>query len=156
MKTGDWNKALRTMKNLRSVIERIRRDALQALGEKGMEIVIGHLMAQDLNWEPLSDEYKQQKAARGDSTDMLIASRSYVDSIATGGDDSSVWIGVPEGARNEAGEELALIAAVHEYGSMSRNIPDRPLWSPALQELLDWWEKDGLPAEKIIEELKKM
>lgn len=46
-----------------------------------------------------------------------------------------VIVGVPDDAtHDESGESLAMIALVHEYGSVTRKIPARPFLHPALRK----------------------
>ncbi len=44
-----------------------------------------------------------------------------------------VNVGVPEGKREEDGTPVAMIAAVHEFGSPSQGIPERPFLRVAVQ-----------------------
>jgi len=155
--TGDWKRVMRIISNLYRIFVAVRRRQLEEIGREGLNVVLGHFDAQDLNWEPLGDPYKAEKAKKGLSTDTLKATLRYQQSITTGGNDETVWIGVPQGERNDAGEEIAMIAAVHEYGSMGNNIPERPLWQPSFDELMKWWESElGHPAQEVIERLKRL
>lgn len=49
------------------------------------------------------------------------------------GDSRVVNVGVPEGKREEDGTPVAMIAAVHEFGSPSQGIPERPFLRVAIQ-----------------------
>lgn len=49
------------------------------------------------------------------------------------GDNHVVNVGVPEGKREEDGTPVAMIAAVHEFGSPSQGIPERPFLRVAVQ-----------------------
>lgn len=49
------------------------------------------------------------------------------------GDNRVVNVGVPEGKREEDGTPVAMIAAVHEFGSPSQGIPERPFLRAAVQ-----------------------
>lgn len=49
------------------------------------------------------------------------------------GDNRVVNVGVPEGKREEDGTPVAMIAAVHEFGSPSQGIPERPFLRVAAQ-----------------------
>lgn len=49
------------------------------------------------------------------------------------GDNRVVNVGVPEGKREEDGTPVAMIAAVHEFGSPSQGIPERPFLRVAVQ-----------------------
>lgn len=42
------------------------------------------------------------------------------------GDNKVVHVGIPEGKHEEDGTPVAMIAAVHEFGSPSQEIPERP------------------------------
>lgn len=46
----------------------------------------------------------------------------------------SVIVGVPDGAVSPTGDSLSMIAAVHEFGSVTRNIPPRPFLRPSLRQ----------------------
>ena len=50
------------------------------------------------------------------------------------GDNRVVNVGVPEGKREEDGTPVAMIAAVHEFGSPSQGIPERPFLRVAVQK----------------------
>ena len=50
-----------------------------------------------------------------------------------GGADKVVNVGVPEGKKEEDGTPVAMVAAVHEYGSPSQGIPERPFLRVAVQ-----------------------
>lgn len=49
------------------------------------------------------------------------------------GDNRVVNVGVPEGKREEDGTPVAMIAAVHEFGSPSQGIPERPFLRVSVQ-----------------------
>ena len=51
-----------------------------------------------------------------------------------GGADKVVNVGVPEGKKEEDGTPVAMVAAVHEYGSPSQGIPERPFLRVAVQK----------------------
>ena len=50
------------------------------------------------------------------------------------GDNRVVNVGVPEGKREEDGTPVAMIAAVHEFGSPSHGIPERPFLRVAVEK----------------------
>lgn len=155
--TGDWKRVAKIISNLYRIFTAVRRNHLKAVSERGLDIVLSHFDAQDLNWEPLGDPYKVWKAKQGLSTDILVASKRYRESITSGTDDETAWVGVPNGERNDVGEEIAMIAAVHEYGSRGNNIPERPLWQPSFDELMKWWEDElGFPANDVLENIKRI
>ena len=50
------------------------------------------------------------------------------------GADKAVNVGVPEGPKETDGTPVAMIAAVHEYGSPAQGIPERPFLRVAIQK----------------------
>lgn len=50
------------------------------------------------------------------------------------GENKVVNVGIPQGAREEDGTPVAMVAAVHEYGSPSQGIPERPFLRVAVQK----------------------
>ena len=50
------------------------------------------------------------------------------------GDGKVVHVGVPEGKKEPDGTSVAMIAAVHEYGSPDQGIPERPFLRVAIQK----------------------
>ncbi len=50
------------------------------------------------------------------------------------GDGKVVHVGVPEGKKEPDGTPVAMIAAVHEYGSPEQGIPERPFLRVAVQK----------------------
>jgi hypothetical protein len=50
------------------------------------------------------------------------------------GADKVVNVGVPEGKKEKDGTPVAMVAAVHEYGSPSQGIPERPFLRVAIQK----------------------
>ena len=52
------------------------------------------------------------------------------------GDGKVVHVGIPEGKKETDGTPVAMIAAVHEYGSPSQGIPERPFLRVAIQRNL--------------------
>ena len=51
---------------------------------------------------------------------------------------------------------LADIAAVHEFGSQSGNIPARPLWQPSYKEAVEWHEKNNDPRDIFMKKLRRL
>lgn len=149
-KVGDWKKVELLISNLVKTFTLVRREHLGKLSTKGLEIVLGHFDDQDLNWEPLGDPYKEWKAKQGLSTDTLMATKRYRESIEAKTNVEQAGIGVRLGEMTLSGEEMDMIAMVHEYGSRGHGIPERPLWQPSFNELMEWWESEGFPAYDII------
>jgi hypothetical protein len=134
---GDWTRIGGIVNSLRSEAIKSREIALKRMGLTAEKIAKGHISAQDLKWSPLSIKYKAQKVRQGMSENILVATSSYFQQITSWTSDGTVYVGVKKMARNKEGQELANIAAVHEYGSTVANIPPRPLWKPTLGETKD-------------------
>ena len=132
---GDWTRAGKIVNALRNEAIKSREIALKRMGLSAEKIAKGHISAQDLKWTALTPKYKAQKVRKGMSENILVATSSYFQQITSWTSDGTVYVGVKKVARNRAGQELANIAAVHEYGSVTANIPARPLWKPTLSEI---------------------
>ena len=107
---------------------------------------------QDLGWKALNKDYKDHKKRKGLSTNILVSSSAYFQAITSFTKGKRVNVGVKKAARDKEGNEIANIAAIHEFGSSKRNIPARPLWQPTLEETTKWLAKNGF--DKII--IKKL
>lgn len=127
------------------VLARIRE--MQARVDKVMKvsafklerIMVLHIQNQDLDHEPLSEEYLARKIAEGYSKGILIRTGTALETIRVIEIDSdSYFVGWPRGIKEEDGEELFNIMAVHEYGSNDGTIPERPVVQPSLEELAEW------------------
>ena len=66
------------------------------------------------------------------------------------------YAGVKKTAKGKDGEEIADVAATHEFGSRSGGIPARPLWQPVFAETMDWFESsDSRPSIIFMKNIKK-
>lgn len=132
---GDWTRAGNLVNALRNEAIKSREIALKRMGLSAEKIAKQHISSQDLKWAPLNADYKAAKVRKGMSENILVATSSYFQQITSWTADGTVYVGVKKVARNKSGQELANIAAVHEYGSTTANIPARPLWRPTLSDL---------------------
>lgn len=139
---GDWDAAMRLSHNLHSEIVDASKKALMIIGLKAEKIAKLHINRQDLNWQPLNKAYKARKEKQGDSNLILVKKSQYIQSITSYVVDLTAFAGVKRSAVNKEGKEIANIAAVHEYGSPRRGIPERPLWKPTFKEVTTWIEKE--------------
>ena len=108
---------------------------------------------QDLGWVALQPETMAAKLRKGYSNNILVASSDYfqaITSFAPKGTDV-VYAGIKKSAKNSEGSDIADIAKVHEYGSLTGNIPARPLWGPTLKEVLKWLPSSNTNPAKIFE-----
>ena len=124
-------------------------------GEKGIDIAHQHMNNQDLNWQPLHPRTVERKKKRS-SDKILIDTSTYAQSITQKYSKlkRQVFIGVLRSAQSSQGQQLTNIARVHEFGSVARNIPKRPLWHPTKDEVKKWVKKYN-PMSKIVSNLTK-
>ncbi|MCU0439359.1 MAG: hypothetical protein MUC49_15810 [Raineya sp.] len=154
-KFGDWNKVESLVRNLDTMLKKANHQALQKITKEAEKRVIDHLDNQDLSWEPLSASYKNDKVRKGLSNGILIASQDFRNAITSIITSDTGFVGIPKGKRNREGEELEIIAAVHEFGSEKRNIPKRQLWGPTLEEVSLWIRSNNIPEQEVEKEFKK-
>ena len=81
--TGDWL----NVTNITRQLEKIGQDAMaEGLAKTGL-FAEGqskkHISNQDLNWKPLKKDYKDMKSRRGFSTNILVKSSAYFQSITS-------------------------------------------------------------------------
>lgn len=142
-KIGDWEKVALLIANLAREMELARDLALKRWGLKAEGLAKGHMSKQDLGWQALKPETIAKKIRAGHSENTLIATSDYFQAITSWHMDSSVYAGVKKSARDSEGNDIADIAATHEYGSDSGNIPERPLWQPVFLETMQWFNLGG-------------
>lgn len=149
---GDWLKVDHITKKLEQLGKDTMVEGLVKTGLFAEGTAKKHMSRQDLGWKALNKEYKESKSAKGLSTNILVATSAYFQAITSFSKGKQVNVGVKKVARDKEGNEIANIAAVHEFGSSKRNIPARPLWQPTLEETTKWLSKNGF--NKII--IKKL
>lgn len=132
---GDWDKAQKFLGNLPRIMDEVAHRVAVKTGLMGEAIAKRYLGGQSLNWTPLAEKSLKAKKRKGHSDAILIATSSYFQAITTWNDKDGAYVGVKRTAKNRDGEVIANIAAVHEYGSLVRGIPARPLWQPTLDQL---------------------
>lgn len=137
-KFGQWQKANRMIDNLERDIEFASKQYLMQVGIKGRDTAVEHIQKQDLNWKPLTSRYKAYKEKKKLSNKILISDSTYWQNITTFTEKDKAYIGVKRDVKDKDGNQIANIAKVLEYGSVSRNIPARPLWSPVMMEMKKW------------------
>lgn len=136
--------------NLSRDIQKINLIEMQRIGLQAEKKAVMHLRNQDLNWKPLSERYKKRKTGERSRTrkdggqgkrlkklsdKILIATSSYLQAITSWATKDVAYVGVKRGVKNADGQEIGNIAKIHEYGSIARNIPARPLWKPVYDEM---------------------
>ena len=154
-KIGDWEKAIKAAMEVKALMEKEQLKVLGEFAEKGLELLKGHIDAQDLDWRPLSDAYLEQKAAEGSALETWVRSQSLYDSLVAIAEKGMAFAGVPEGEQTETGERMVDIAAIHEFGALSVGIYERPLFRPTMEEMMAWLGEQK-PAENIKNELNNL
>lgn len=156
---GDWQKVQNLVSNLNKIFQNAQKNALERITEEAKRRLIAHLNDQDLSWQPLSVAYKSQKERKGLASQMLIARGDLKNAIKTivNNDTSNClgFVGIRSGAKNTDGKSLEIIAATHEYGSITRNIPARKLWQPTNDEMKEWLNKSRFIEDIFLYELRK-
>ena len=97
-------------------------------------IVIGHILAQDLNWEKLSPRTERRK--KKNKSLIYIDTELYLNSIKIWKKGNTTFVGVKKGIvykRNSGRVSLERVAIWMEYGT--KNMPARPLWTPSIEEV---------------------
>jgi hypothetical protein len=132
------------LSGLSAKINVANKTALMKIGLSAEKDAKATIRDQSENWAKLSPKYlayktstspkrKQQKRY---SEKILIRTSSYFQSITSFVKDDKAYIGVTVSAKNsETGQSIAEYARVLEYGSVSKNIPPRPLWSSVLERV---------------------
>lgn len=139
-KFGQWKRARIVAATMGPRINKAAALYSVRIGSKAEGIAKKHMRNQDLGWEALAPSTLAQKARKGLSGNILIATSSYFQSITSFSKDLTAFVGVRRTARNKDGEILANIAKIHEFGS--RNIPKRPLWGPTMKEMREFIKGD--------------
>lgn len=156
-RTGNWRGVASLVDNLEkeckiAVDTSLKRFALKAEGTAKK-----HMRDQDLNWAPLKPATLAAKIRKGYSEKTLIRTSSYFQSITSWVDKSSdtAYVGVKKDAKEKDGRHIHKIARIHEFGSMSGNIPARPLWEPTMEETIEWHKKKNNPADIFLRNIRK-
>lgn len=132
---GNWDGIMRMVSKMPDEIDRVNQKSLKKIALKTEREAVLSLRNQDQPWVPLKPEYLAYKTSKGKSEKILIASSTYIQNITSVDKKNQAFAGVLRNARSEDGEILANIAVVHEFGSIARNIPARPLWVPVSKKI---------------------
>lgn len=154
-KFGDWDLVLNLTKHMEEDVMRANRIALAQLAARAEAIAVKHLRNQDLKWRPLDQRYLEYKTGKNLSDKILIATSTYFQSITSMVKGDVSFAGVTRKVKEQSGQFVADIARVHEYGSVKRNIPARPLWQPVYKEMRNYLMKEQLFAAETIRQWSK-
>lgn len=136
-------------------VNRANQIVLAQLAARAEAMAVKHLRDQDLRWKKLSKKYMDRKARQGLSTKILIATSTYFQSITSQVKGDSSFAGVFRKKKEKSGQFVADIAKVHEYGSIKRNIPPRPLWQPVYKAMKEYLVKEQLFAAETLRQWRK-
>lgn len=110
------------------------------------------ILAQELDWEPLSERWLKYKIKKGWDTRILRATGAYVNSIQPRKVSKHVYKVAPSNRKTKSGATLHQIGSYLEYGTVnadgSMRMPARPHWRPVWEEFL---REQG----EIVAEMKK-
>ena len=154
IKFGDWDVAVRDSGNMAQTIDTSLRQTLQQVSLKAEQMAVKFVSEQSLQWEPLSRQYMDRKAREGLSDKILIATSTYFQSITSKTDGMTGFAGVLKQVKSKDGESVADIAQVHEFGSIARNIPPRPLWTIVFKEMHRWLKKNQIFARNVVTDIR--
>ena len=117
-----------------------KKRILIRVGLQGQKIAIEKLSGRRNNeiQPALSAKYKAQKERKGFSNLTLVRTNTYRQAITFQPLKDKVFIGVLRTSLDANGKPVVNLAQLHEFGSVRRNIPPRPLWRPLQKELQQW------------------
>lgn len=145
VRIGNWERASQIMNNLTTDLHKARLRSLRQWSLKAESLAKGHMSAQDLGWTALKAKTVAEKIRKGQSDLILIATSSYFQAITSWTTQNAALVGVRRGVRGKDGQILDVVAATHEYGAPSKNIPARPLWKIVLKETMKWHYDNNTP-----------
>lgn len=154
-KIGDWDKVRMLIFRLGDECEQAQQISLKRFGLKAEGLAKAHISNQDLGWNSLNPEYLARKIRKGYSENILVKTSSYFQSITSYVVGDTVYAGVKKIVKDKNGVEIANIARIHEFGSLSSGIPARPLWRPTLEETVTWHNQKNRPELILMQRLKK-
>lgn len=125
---GDWAGVKRKLNRLPYALKAASLWGQRKAGEKLVKIVKGHIDKQDLGWTPLKDP------GRSNDPRVLVDQGTYRDNIKTWQKNYTRYVGVKKGVVNTRGEQVWLIASLHEFKSYNGG-PYRALWEPSIEEM---------------------
>lgn len=139
---GQWDQAIKTLNKLSPAVKECSLIAQMKVCQAICKRVKDHLKKQDLDWQPLSEDYLARKSEYGFSGLILWAYGNYYNNIQAWqvGNQHIAYVGVKKGVytKDLKGKrsrlDIATIAAVHEF-SNGKKIPRRPLWNPSIREM---------------------
>ena len=90
----------------------------------------------ELSWAALNPDYLEYKRKNKLDTRKLIATGAYVRSINSRQTSKDSWVvDVPNRKHRPSNLTFRQLARIHEFGSITKNIPARPHWAPTTHEI---------------------
>lgn len=129
-------KKVAEFENLSETNEQFVKEVNEALAKEYKKQLLRHIENQDLRWKKLNPRYLKYKIRKGLSPKILKATGKLKDSIKVFETETGWFTGISATERYEDGTPVSLIAYIHEYGSVTRNIPARPLFRPTRRKML--------------------
>lgn len=134
-KIGDWDGAMRFFRDMGWRVKTVTLKSQEEICRKLKKIIVNHIIAQDMQWEPLSP--KTMKIKNPKNKDLIyLDTELYIKSITVGRVRDTYWIGIKKGIayrRKGSFVNVDRVAAMNEFGNM--RVPARPLWEPSILEL---------------------
>lgn len=155
-KLGNWSGVNKLKNSLKKLAGGSSKKTLENAHKKAYEIVTGHIDKQDLPWKPLKQSTVAAKSKNGYSSNILVRTHLYRDSIESGVKDNAAYVRVRPSVTTDKGDSLVMIAAVHEFGSYAVGIPARPLWAPSKEEFETWQRSNNRPDMSLLEKLRTL
>lgn len=154
-RTGDWNRVRNVISHIGAEMLAAQRLSLQRFALKAEGTAKLHISSQDLGWRPLKARTIAEKAKKGYSSKILVASSTYFQSITSWVDGNTALAGVKRGVRESNQTEVGDLARMLEFGSSVKKIPARPLWQPTFEETVKWTIAENNPAKIAVERLRR-
>lgn len=153
--TGDWDKVGHLLLTAPKKIDKINQRSLKRIGLKAEKLAVKLIKTQSLSHARLNEKYLAAKVRQGKSNKTLISSSNYLQSITSITSDNVAFAGVSKNVKNKDGSSTANIARVQEFGSISRNIPARPVWLPVFNRMKTLIVGKNFFVEEVMKEIKK-
>lgn len=135
--TGDWNKAGIHLKNIGVKLCPTFEAKFYEDGEMVLDVMKGHIQAQDLAWTPLAERTIELKG--GDDTILVetgqLSNGLSVRRIKSTTRGSTIFVGASPWKKHEGGMKLSDLLIWLEYGT--DKLPPRPLVRPTMDEVED-------------------
>ena len=148
-KIGDWAKAMQAAERVASLMKEAQQKLIEKFGIEALRLIKGHIEQQDLPWKPLSKNYLNAKERHGDSMNTWQRTKQLYDSLEYDTGENFAIIGIMSGQVNDNGDDLPMIAAIHEFGALSVGIYERPLFRPTMEEMMSWLESQDIGKEVL-------